>query len=279
MRVHEVAVLVHRADAVGVAVVDEAGVKAQLGNLRDAAVDPGRNGLGVQTVERRVLGVVDLAYFHAQVAQQLRQIDAAGAVQRVHHHAQVGVADGLDVHALLQGGEVRGHEVDRFERTARVGGRVGERGLHAIGELLARRAAVAHAQLHAQVLSRVVAAGQHDAAHRVGVLRHRPAQRGRGAVVLRQQHAEPLRCGNLGRQLCVSVRILSAIVTDDEGAGRVGRTAGCNRVLLEHARSRVDDAHEVVVGEVLADEGSPSIGSEMNFCHGASFLKACCSPV
>ena len=119
MRVHEVAVLVHRADAVGVAVVDEAGVKAQLGNLRDAAVDPGRNGLGVQTVERRVLGVVDLAYFHAQVAQQLRQIDAAGAVQRVHHHAQVGVADGLDVHALLQGGEVRGHEVDRFERTTR----------------------------------------------------------------------------------------------------------------------------------------------------------------
>ena len=41
----------------------------------------------------------------------------------------------------------------------------------------------------------------------------------------------------------------------------------------------IDDAHEVVVGEVLADDGSPSIGSEMNFCHGASFLKACCSPV
>ena len=279
MRVHEVAALVNRADAVSVAVVDEAGVVTQLGNLRDAAVDPGRNRLGVQSVERRILGVVDLAHFHAQIAQQLRQIDAACAVQRIHHHAQVGVADGLDVHALLQGGEVRGHEVDRFERTARVGGCVGERSLHAVGELLARRAAVVHAQLHAQVFGRVVAAGQHDAAHRVGVLRHRPAQRRRGAVVLREQHAEALRRRDLGRQLRVSVRILSAIVTDDEGAGRVGRTAGCNRVLLEHARSRVDDAHEVVVGEVLADDGSPSIGSEMNFCHGASFLKACCSPV
>ncbi len=132
-------------------------------------------GSGCRPSNVGILGVVDLAHLHAQVAQQARQVEAAGAVERVHHHAQVGVADGLDVHALLEGGEVRGHEVHRLVRAARVGGLVGERRLHAVGELLARRAAVGHAQLHAQVLSRVVAAGQHDAAHRVGVLRHRPA--------------------------------------------------------------------------------------------------------
>ena len=100
--------LVHCADAVGIAVVDEAGVIAHLGHLRNAAVDPRRNGLGMQAVEGRILRVVDLAHLHAQIAQQVGQVVATGAVERVHHHAQVGVAYGLYVHTLLEGVEIGG---------------------------------------------------------------------------------------------------------------------------------------------------------------------------
>ena len=147
---------------------------------------------------------------------------------------------------------------------------------HAVSKLLARRAAVGHAQLHAQVLSRVVAASQHDAAHRVGVLGDRPAQRGRGAVVLRELDGEALRRCDFGRELRVGVRVLAAVVAHDEGAGRILGAASRKSVFLENARRRVDDAHKVVVGEILADDGSPAIGSEVNaICHGASFPSIC----
>ena len=221
----------------------------------------------MQAVEGRVLGVVDLAHLHAQVAQQIGQVVATGAVKRVHHHAQVRVADGTHVDAPLESIEVGGHEVGLLAGTALGGGSVGQHGLHAVGELLARRAAVGHAQLHAQVLGRVVAAGEHDAAHGVGVLSHRPAERGCGAVILREQRAETVRRRNLGRKAGVGMRILAAVVPDDEGAGGVGGTPGSHRVLLEDARGRVHDAHQVVIREILTDDGAPSIGAEVYVCH------------
>ena len=212
-------------------------------------------------MEGRILCVVDLAHLHAQVAQQAGQVVAAGAVERVHHHAQVGGAYGLYVHALLEGVEVGGHEVGLLAGAALRGGGIGQHGFHAVGELLARCAAVGHAQLHAQVLGRVVAAGEHDAAHGIGVLRHRPAERRRGAVVLREQRAETVRRRNLGRKACIRMRVPAAIVAHDEGAGSIRRAPGGDGILLEDARCRIHDAHQVVVCEIFTDDGENSGGS------------------
>ena len=76
-----------------------------------------------------------------------------------------------------------------------------------------------------------------------------------------------MRRRDLGRKAGVGMRILAAVVPDDEGAGGVGGTPGSHCVLLEDARGRVHDAHQVVIREILTDDGAPSIGAEVYVCH------------
>ena len=272
MRVHEVAVLVHRADAVSVAVVDEACVIAELFHLRQATVDPRLDRLRVQTVERGVFVVVDFADLYAHVAQDACQVMTARTVKRVDHHAQACLADGLDVHALLQGIQVRGNQVHDLVVSARFGSIRQQGGLHAVRELSRRSPAVDHAQLHAQVFRRVMTAREHDAAHGVFVLRHRPAQARRGAVVVGQLHAEAVRSGNLRGQLCVTMRILAAVMADDERVF-ARKLRPCIAVFLENARRRVDGTSERFVREVFTDDGAPAVGAEMDVSHEVAFLK------
>ena len=81
--------------------------------------------------------------------------------------------------------------------------------------------------------------------------------------------------GNLGGELRIGMSVLTAVVADDDRAEIVfGATCG-EHVLLEDARRSVDNAHEIVVGESLTDDGTPTIGAEMNVCHEASFLLKC----
>ena len=103
------------------------------------------------------------------------------------------------------------------------------------------------------------------------VVRHRPAQGRRGTVVLRQLDAEAMGRGHLGGQLGVGMRILPAVVSDDQGSGRVGGAPGRRGLFLEHARGRVDYAHDVVVREAFADDGTPSVGAEMYVFHKVPF--------
>ena len=231
----------------------------------------------MQAVEGGVLVVVDLADLHAQIAQQAGQVVAAGAVERVHHHAQAGSADGLRVHALLERGQVRGDQVHRLEFAAG-DGRLRQQGsFHTVGELGRRSAAVHHAQLHAQVLGRVVAAREHDAAHRVIILRDRPAQAGRGAVVLRQLHREPVRGGHFGGQLGVAVRVLTAVMADDQGVLARQLRIGI-AVFLEHARGGVHRTRQRFLREVLTNDGAPSVRAEMNVSHDVPFSSGAAFP-
>ena len=271
VRVHEVAVLVAGPNAVGVAIVDEHRIVAEFAHFRQATIHPRRNRLGMQAVERGIGGVVDLAHLHPHVAQEAGQVAAPRSVERIDNHPQMGGTDGLCVHQVLERIQIGAHEVDFLEGPAPVPGVGGKLRLHAVGEFLGAGAAVGHAQLHAQVLCRVVAAGQHDAADGVLVVRHRPAQGRRGTVVLRQLDVEAMGRGNLGGQLGVGVRVLPAVVPDDQGSGRVGGAPGRRSLFLEHARGRVDDAHDVVVREAFANDGTPSVGAEMYVFHKVPF--------
>ena len=183
----------------------------------------------------------------------------------------MGGTDGLCVHQVLERIQIGAHEVDFLEGSASVPWVDGKLRFHAVGEFLGAGAAVCHAQLHAQVLCGVVAASQHDAADGVLVVRHRPAQGRRGTVVLRQLDAEAMGRGHLGGQLGVGMRILPAVVSDDQGSGRVGGAPGRRGLFLEHARGRVDYAHDVVVREAFADDGTPSVGAEMYVFHKVPF--------
>ena len=135
---------------------------------------------------------------------------------------------------------------------------------------------VGHAQLHAQILGRVVGTREHDAAHGVVVVGHRPAQRGRGAIVLGEQHVEALPRSHLSGQLGVGVGILTAIVADDERAGGLRIATSRYGLLLEDAGRRRDDAVQVVGREVLADDGAPAVGSKMNVSHEQCLLGLFC---
>ena len=274
--VHVVAARVASGNAVGVAIVDEQGIVAQLAHFREAFIDPGLNGLGMQPGKGGILRVVDFHDFHAHVAQKVGQVVAAGAVKRIAHHAQVGATDGLDIDQLAQGGQVVSHEVGRLEGAEDVRRLRRQHGFHAIGELGGARTAIGHAQLHAQILGGVMGAREHDAAHRVVVMGHRPAQRGGGAIVLGEQHVEALACGYLGRQLSIGVGILAAIMADDERTRRIGVATCGHSLLLEDAGRRRDDAVQVVGREILADNGAPAVGSKMNVSHEQCLLGFSC---
>ena len=64
------------------------------------------------------------------------------------------------------------------------------------------------------------------------------------------------------------VGILAAVVADDERARRVGVAARGHGLFLEDTGGGVDDAGEVVRREVLADDGAPAVGAEVNVSHG-----------
>ena len=274
--VHVVAARVASGNAVGVAIVDEQGIVAQLAHFREAFIDPRLNGLGMQPGKGGVLRVVDFHDLHAHVAQKASQIVAAGAVKRIAHHAQVGAADGLDVDQLAQGGQVVGHEVGRLEGAENVRRLGRQHGFDAVGELGGARAAVGHAQLHAQILGGVMGAREHDAAHRVVVMGHRPAQRGRGAIVLGEQHVEALACGHLRGQLGIGVGVLAAIMADDEHTRGLRIAASGHGLLLEDAGRRRDDAVQIVGREIFADDGAPAVGSKMNVSHEQCLLGLFC---
>lgn len=100
--VHVVAARVASGNAVGVAVVDEQGIVAQLAHFREAFIDPGLNGLGMQPGEGGVFRVVDFHDFHTHVAQKVGQVVAAGAVKRIAHHARLAPRMAFDIDQLAR---------------------------------------------------------------------------------------------------------------------------------------------------------------------------------
>ena len=193
---------------------------------------------------------------------------AAGSVQRIDDHAKSRRPDGILVDTAFECLDVGGNEIDFRIGAARLGRLVGKQCLDAIGEFLRGRSTVGHAQLHAEVLCRIVAARQHNAADSALVLINRPAQRGRRAVVGSELYEEPVRRRHFGSKTSIRMCVLPAVMPDDNGSRLFGRAARSKRFLLERGRCSVDDAHEVFVSKIFADDGSPPIGSEMYcICH------------
>ncbi len=92
LRVHELAVAVARADAIGVAVGGEAGVEVGVEHGALHLVDPRRDGLGVQAAEAGVGIGVDLDDLGAEAREYGGEVALAGAVERVDHDVEVGAA-------------------------------------------------------------------------------------------------------------------------------------------------------------------------------------------
>ena len=121
-----------------------------------------------------------------------------------------------------------------------------------------------------------MAAGEHDAAYGLRVMSYRPAEGRRRAVILRQDHAEPVLCGYLGRKGGVGVGILATIMTYVEGPGLFGGGSCLNGCSLEDAGGGIGYLHDVGAGEIVSDDGAPAIGSEMDgggsgVCHVQPF--------
>ena len=112
VRVDEVAMLVGRADAVGVAVGAEAGLAAvgYCGFAEGANV--GLDGLGIDAGKERVGFGADLHVSHADAVKDVSENCAARAVHGVDAELHAGFRDEVEVGEALDGFEIGGQEVD-----------------------------------------------------------------------------------------------------------------------------------------------------------------------
>jgi hypothetical protein len=162
--------VVQDAEAVAVTVGGEAELRA--GSAHGVA-EPGQvlgGAVGCVASEVRVAGVVDDGDRQFVLEQDVVEVLAGSAVQRVHNHRDLARPDRLPVDQPLEALEVAGLRVVRADqpgaRQPDVIPRVGKRAvvlLDAVGVLLGRQNAVAGVDLEAVVLGWVVAAGEGDA--------------------------------------------------------------------------------------------------------------------
>ena len=177
--VHELAVGVHRAHPVRVAVYGHAdiGLEVQHGLLERLQVLDDR--LRVDAAEDGVALAADLGHVRARAAQDLGQVAAAAAVHRVGDDLEPGLGDQVQIHHAAQGVKVGRAEVALFHLGGGIGGHVHRRFpgvqqgvqflLHLGDHAGDGRAAETHLDFEAVELRRVVRRRDHDAALGVGL--------------------------------------------------------------------------------------------------------------
>src|SRR5206468_8338927 len=110
--IHEVAVLVDRSDAVGVAVGAEASVAMVLHHRVFKGLDVRFNWLGVDSRKERVDVAADLDVIHPEARKDFGQDGAAGAIHGVDGELEAGLRNQIKVGEALDGLEVVGQKVE-----------------------------------------------------------------------------------------------------------------------------------------------------------------------
>src|SRR6185437_1596671 len=172
VRVHVAAVFGDRANAVGVAIGDEAAVAllAHHRLLRFAHVR--LDGLGINAGKQRVHLGANLDKVDAALGEDAGQHSASRAIHAVDEELEAGAGDPVDVGEFLDGGDVGLLEVGLGDRgrASRFGKRSIELLLDGGDDCRTRRAAVTGLVLHSIPVPGIVAGGNHHPAGGVEVL-------------------------------------------------------------------------------------------------------------
>src|SRR5262249_54904378 len=233
--VHEAALLVYQADAVGVAVRADPAVGAAAAHRVEQQIYVRRDRLGpVQAGEVRVYLVVYGHQLDAAAGEYLREVADARAVHRVVHDLQPARSEALQVDEPAHLRQVRGARVDRLD--AALGSRLVQwETLHAalglvpadvrlqLGHDLRRgRARIPRLVLEAVVRGGVVARRDDHAAARLPVQhRERDDRRGLGAVA--QVHPHVVRGRDFGHRGGETVGGKARVVADHQAICRLTR--------------------------------------------------------
>ncbi len=112
VRVDKTPVGVHGADAVGVAVGRQPDPVLAGQHLVDQRAEVAGDRFGMNAVKAGVHLAAQFDHAAACLLQQFAQVDAPGPVHGIHRHADVGGADGVEVHQLVHLARVGGEGVE-----------------------------------------------------------------------------------------------------------------------------------------------------------------------
>ncbi|ETJ03940.1 MAG: hypothetical protein Q605_AUC00769G0003 [Actinomyces urogenitalis DORA_12] len=255
---------------VGVAVGGDAQVRAA---LDDGVLECCQGALGRRghtAAEEGVVALVDDVNLAAGREQDRLQAGLGHAEHGVQDEVEVGVADRLDVELVQDGvqvpvdGVLDGHQLAAADL-------VGLQGLdvllaqgvdllgEGLSELQVRVTASGQEDLDAVVQGGVVGGGD---GHAVGgpQVAHGPHRGGGGGGTVDDGDRHAVACQDLGGPPGGGVGEEASVVTDDDAAGP-GAGGGLGQDAVGQALSQETD---VGAGELVADDGSPAAGSEVD---------------
>ena len=223
--------------------------------------------LGREAAEVRVAIVVDDLDLDAGLEQEVVEVVARGAVQRVDGDAQAALADRVDVDLLAQLVEVAVLRIDLLDQLGLLVDveplvlllhRV-DLVLDRLRDLGQRRRAVRRRELQPVVLGRVVRRGEVDRAHGLAAdgLERDARRRHVARAEKRLNAVERQDLGRLGREL---LREEARVVGDDDAASFLS-------ALLEVVGDPLGGDADVLEGEVFSDDAAPARSSEFDHPH------------
>ena len=265
--IHELAVLIADAHAVGVAIGDEAHVRAKCERLRQRRIHVGLDRLrALHLRKERVARRVDFADSRAPAAEQSREPARRVAPHRLDEHVQPGVAQPLQVYQPAKMGDVRGIGIEARDQPARLrrvqieprhvaqGG--GDSGFDFLQARWGNRAAGGIAHLEAVIRGRIVARGDVDRAARPA-LHHRVADDGGGGVARCEPDVDAVARQHLGGGSGEVFRLKALVIAND--AALLSQ-----RVLLEIGGKALRGPAHIVEGVVLRNPRPPAVRAEFD---------------
>ena len=263
VRVDEAALLVDDPEAVPVGVGGQPEVAA---GLEDMGLELGQVLLGAGGADAAEVGIdiaVEAFDLDAVLLEDLVEILAAGAEERVGRDLEAGLADDPEIDLALEMGEVIGLEVDAgnglVQEVGRQGGEAGHEPadllFDGVGHLGQGRRACRGVELEAVVARRIERGGEVDPALAMA-LDDLAGQGLGGRVAVGQQDLDPVPGQELGRLQGVTVRQEAGVVADDH-RDRVVPVLG-----PEVVGDGLDDDADVVEGEFLTHHPAPAGGAE-----------------
>ena len=193
--------------------------------------------------------------------EYFRQNSAAGAVHGVDGKFEIRAADQIEVRELGNRFDVGRLQIYFFDlRRAAAGHGAGAQfifdGLH---DRRRGRASKLRFELHSIPVPRIVARGDHDAA-RCAQLLDVVGNRGRGHVVVGQQHGNTCVSDPLSGGTSSAVRQETRVIADNHAASGIF-------VLEDVAGNRASHAAHVVESEIVGNEAAPTVGTEFDLGH------------
>ena len=215
--IDEVAVLVGRADAIGVPVGAEAGVAL----IRDDCFAKGANmwldRLGIDAGKQRIDVTANLHVVDADAGEDIGDESAAGAVHGVNGEFHAGVRDEIEIGEDLDSLQIRGQKIDFRNRRRLCGPRNGlaQIGFDGRNDRRLTRAAVPCFVLHAVPLRGIVGGRNHDAA-RSAALAYSITQSGSRRDVVGEGNGNARSGDNFSAGVRESFRTEARVIADAE---------------------------------------------------------------